>query len=139
MMTSPQAGMSGLVSSPEANTPLARTALTPVISGPNFSGAEDERHDEADQGEGLGKCEAQEQVGTGQAGGLWLTRGRVDVRGEGQADGDRRPDGREAGADRAEDSARASAGGEYHLSWCPFVMGLVVARVRVTATRTAGG
>src|SRR5689334_15966325 len=77
MMTSPQAGMSGLVSSPEAKTPLARTVLTPVIFGPNSSGAEDERHDEADQGERLSEREAQEQVGTGKAGGLWLTRSRV--------------------------------------------------------------
>src|ERR1700753_3382577 len=69
MMTSPQAGMSGLVSSPEANTPLARTVLTPVIFGPDSSGAEDERHDEADQGERLCEREAQEQVRAGQAGG----------------------------------------------------------------------
>ena len=66
------------------------------------SGAEDEGDDEAEQRQRLGEREAEEDVGTGEAGRLGLAGGGLDVGGQDDADTDTGADGGEAVADRAD-------------------------------------
>src|SRR5919107_2477386 len=75
----------------------------PYVSwtGPAGS-AVDEGRDQADEGQRLGEGGTEEGVGAGQAGGLGLTGGRLDVGGPHDAHTDAGADGGEAVADRAD-------------------------------------
>src|SRR3954452_427065 len=104
MMISPHGGISGFSCAAAARMLMASVPCLvrwsiPVRQG---SGTEDEGDDEADQGQRLGEGEAEEGVGTGQAGRLRLTGGRLDVGGPHDADTDTGADGGQAVADRAD-------------------------------------
>ena len=72
------------------------------------SGAVDERDDEADEGQRLGKCEAEEHVLADDAVGLRLTGDRLDALAEDDADTDAGADGCEAVADGADGAGELS-------------------------------
>ena len=109
MMISPSGGISGLCclrsKDVHAVSSLSRSG-GPCRSGTG-SGAEDEGDDEADQRQRLGERDAEEGVGTGEAGRLGLPGGRLDVGGPDDADTDTGADRGEAVADRADAAGRA--------------------------------
>src|SRR5215212_3689006 len=91
MTISPRAGTTGFGPSSVDSVARCRSMAVSRLAAL----LQDERNDEADQREGFGQREAEEQVGPGQAGRLRLSRGRLDVRGEDDAHAD-------TGADRGE-------------------------------------
>src|SRR5207248_11283379 len=73
----------------------------------------DEAERDAEQRERLHQHEAEEQVGTGQAGRLRLARGGLDVRAEDETDTNGGTDGGEAVADRGDTTHDIGGGGEW--------------------------
>src|SRR5919205_932694 len=106
MMISPHGGISGLWASAARmlmlSVPLSqgRVRTAAIAGSAGVAGTEDEGDDQADQGERLGEGGTEEGVGAGQAGGLGLTGGGLDVGGPHDTDTDAGADGGKAVADR---------------------------------------
>src|SRR4051794_2778904 len=129
MMISPRGGTSGFSSA--ERTFMLTVSLSAQPSPGRGSGAEDEGDDEADQRQRLGQGEPEERVGAGQAGGLRLPSGGLDVGRPDDADADTGADGGEAVADRADASG--------HFCQSAHDVVFLLCRRPVSAGRLAGG
>src|ERR1022692_241180 len=118
MISSTASGISGSGADDAARKitvrlPLCERSRSAPSSPRSAGGVEDERDDDADQGQRLGQREPDVHIRADQPGRLRLTGHGLDAMTEDQADADAGPDGREAVGDRPEvdDQRGRGAGG----------------------------